>query len=180
MLMVPRFRDQEQMPAQICHEMEIKRFRIACGEFIGVSDVDREELEKPGVALVPKGFRYDEGMFAAHARGNSMEPKIAHGTWCLFHTDVVGTRQDRIVLVEDRGETGGERYTLKKYHSLKRYFQDGTWDHEGILLLSLNSQHAPIRLKEDGCYNICGWYVGNVPQIQRVEQPRYQVVPEDE
>jgi phage repressor protein C with HTH and peptisase S24 domain len=56
-------------------------------------------------------------MFAARARGSSMEPKIDDGTWCLFHPNVVGTRQDRIVLVEDQSKIGGDRYTLKKGHS---------------------------------------------------------------
>jgi hypothetical protein len=32
---------------------------------------------------------------------------------------VVGTRQHRIVLVEDQRKTGIDRYTLKKYYSRK-------------------------------------------------------------
>jgi len=38
--------------------MEVKAFRFACGDFIGVGDVEKEELERPGWALVPKGCRY--------------------------------------------------------------------------------------------------------------------------
>src|SRR6266853_4379494 len=140
-------RNQKLGPAQRRHEMEVKAFRIACGEFIGVSDVAREELERPGMALVPQGISYAEGMFAARARGSSMEPKIDDGTWCLFHPNVVGTRQDRIVLVEDQSKIGGDRYTLKKYHSRKIHSSDGTWIHEEILLLPLNREHAPLRLE---------------------------------
>jgi hypothetical protein len=72
-----QFRDQGLgVVAQRRHEMEIKDFRIACGEFIGVSDMDKEELVKPGVALVPPGIPYAEGMYVARAWGGSMEPSV--------------------------------------------------------------------------------------------------------
>jgi hypothetical protein len=116
---VRRFRNQMFGTTQSRREMEVKGFRIACGEFIGVSDVREEELEQPGMALVPQGIRYAKGMFAARSRGDSMEPKISDGMWCLFHPDVVGTRHDRFVLVEDQSKISGDRYTLKKYHSRK-------------------------------------------------------------
>ena len=53
-------------------------------------------------------------MFAALGRGGSMLPGIADGTRRLFHPDVAGTRQDRIVLVEDRNNIAAERYALNK------------------------------------------------------------------
>ena len=99
-----------------------------------------------------------------------MEPKIENGAWCIFRPNPVGTRQDRIVLVEDQSKIGVDRYTLKKYHSTKTHFQDGTWAHDRIELLPLNrSGHSPILLEKDGDYRICGWYIGCVLQIQRVE-----------
>lgn len=97
--------------------MAVVDFHVACCEFISVSDLNSDELERSGAALVPLGLPSSEGMFAARARGSSMEPKISHGAWCLFHLKTGGTRQDRIVLVEDQGKSGIERYTLKKYHS---------------------------------------------------------------
>src|SRR5260370_39422596 len=139
-LVMAAFRNQRLGAAQPRREMEVKSFRIACGEFIGVSDVDREELEKPGMALVPQGIPAAAGMFAARSRGSSMEPRIRNATWCLFHTNVVGTRQDRIVLVEDQSNIGGDRYTLKKDHSRKIYSSDGTWVREGVVLLCLTSR----------------------------------------
>jgi hypothetical protein len=176
---VMRFRDQRLGAVRPCREMEVKGFRIACGEFIGVSDVDGEELEKPGTALVPQGIPWAEGMFAARGRGTSMEPKISDGTWCLFHPDVVGTRQDRIVLVEDQNKIGVHRYTLKKYRSRKIDSPDDTWVHEEIVLLPLNPGHSPIRLESEGTYRICGWFVGTVSRIQRIEQPRYRYFAEE-
>ena len=112
-------------------------------------------------------------------------PGQFHGTenqrWSVvsFHSDVVGTRQDRIVLVEDRSKIGVHRYTLKKYHSRKIDSPDGSWVHGEILLLPLNSGHSPIRLESGGTYRICGWFVGSVSRIQCIEQPRYRYFAEE-
>jgi hypothetical protein len=45
-------------------EMEIKEFRIACGEAVGLGDIGRKEWERPGKALVPPGISWSKGMFA--------------------------------------------------------------------------------------------------------------------
>ena len=88
--------------------------------------------------------------------------------WCLFHPDVVGTRQDRIVRVEDLTKFGIDRYSLKKYHSEKDYHKDGTWEHSKIYLLSLNREHLRILLEPDGNYRIAGWFVGALSRIHRI------------
>jgi SOS-response transcriptional repressor LexA len=160
--------------------MEVAAFRVACGEFIAMGDVGKQELERPGRALVPERCPYKEGMFTARARGSSMLPKIPDGAWCLFHPDVVGTREDRTVLAEDQSDAGAERSTLKKFHSVKAYLADGTWEHEEIFLLPLNSEHAPIRLERDRQYHILGWFVGQVPQIERVDPPQYPSVTDED
>jgi phage repressor protein C with HTH and peptisase S24 domain len=154
--------------------MEVKDFRVACGEFIDVSDLEGEELEKPGTAIVPAEIPWATGMFTVRGRGGSMEPRISNGAWCVFHDNVVGTRQNRVVLVEDLSQPGQTRYTLKKYQSNKIYSPDGAWIHEQIWLLSLNPDYPPIRLREDGNYRIRGWFVGSVSAITRVETARYE------
>jgi len=63
--------------------MRVESFPVACGEFIDISDVEKEELEKPGFALVPEGFRYREDMFAARLRGDSMTPRFNDREWGL-------------------------------------------------------------------------------------------------
>jgi phage repressor protein C with HTH and peptisase S24 domain len=69
----------------------------------------------PGVLLKPC-------MFVTRVTGTSMEPIIPDGSWCLFRPCPVGSREDRIVLVQFAspavGENGG-RFTVKKYHSEK-------------------------------------------------------------
>lgn len=59
--------------------------------------------------------RFKEGMFVARVVGDSMEPEIPSGSYCLFRPPQAGTRQGRRLLVwhegvEDR-ETGGQ-FTL--------------------------------------------------------------------
>ena len=173
------FRSQGSGPAERRREMEIKEFLVACGEPVGLSDIERELWEKPGMALVPTGIRYADGMFAVRSWGSSMEPKVRDRMWCLFHLDVVGTRQDRIVLVEDQSSIGLNRYTLKKYFSRKIDFPDGTWAHEEIVLLPLNRSYGRIPLLADGSYQVLGWFVGAVSRIHRVKPPRYRYVAED-
>ena len=107
-----------------------------------------------------------------------MEPKIPDEWWCLFHADLVGTRQNYIVLVEDRNRIGTERYTLKKYRSHKVYSPDATWRQEDIWLDPLNPDYPSIRLDPDGVYCIRGRYVGCVSEIKRVEDHRFRDVPE--
>lgn len=98
-----------------------------------------------------------------------MMPRIEDSWWAFFHPDVVGTRQDRLVLVEEQGKIGGDRYTLKKYHARKVYVSDGTWKHDDIRLISLNLAYADIILEEDGLYKIKGWYVGQAQEIERLD-----------
>jgi phage repressor protein C with HTH and peptisase S24 domain len=159
--------------------MKVVEFRIACGDFIGDSDLDPEELEKAGWALIPKGFPLSAGMFAGRLRGDSMTPRMKHREWAVFETGRVGTRQGQIVLVEDRNGIGGNRYTLKVYRSTIVQLRDGTWVHTKIVLHPLNSsEHTDIVLKEDDeRYHIVGWYIGCVPEIQRIE--KYEYVPSE-
>src|SRR5258708_35837968 len=96
----------------------VESFRGGCGEFIGMGDLEKEEVEKPGWAVVPEDIHYQEGMFAVRGKGTSMLPKILDGDWCFFILDLGGTRLNRIVLVEHRIE-GMDRYSLKRYESKK-------------------------------------------------------------
>lgn len=92
--------------------------------------------------------RFSEGMFVAHVRGKSMEPKIPDGSWCLFRPAPQGSRNGRILLVasreiQDPEHTG--RYTLKAYESEKAASGD-SWKHTRITLKPLNPDFEPIVL----------------------------------
>ncbi len=75
-----------------------------------------------------------------------MEPRIPDGSFCLFSSPVLGTRMGKTVLVQLRDaidpETG-DRYTVKRYESVKVDEEDG-WRHSLITLKPQNSDFDPI------------------------------------
>lgn len=117
----------------------------ACGKFGEGTDAHEE-----GWIRVDGSIRLDKKMFVTKVVGHSMEPKIQDGSYCIFRTNIVGSRQNKIILARLQGisdiETGGS-FTVKKYVSKKK--QDNVedeWSHEEISLLSLNPQYDPIIL----------------------------------
>lgn len=86
------------------------------------------------------------GMFIARVVGDSMEPSVPNGSWCLFRspaTEVDG----KTVLVQRRDaddpENGGA-YTLKKVE--RRRLRSGL----RVRLISQNKSYAPIDVTADG------------------------------
>jgi SOS-response transcriptional repressor LexA len=89
----------------------------------------------------PEGLRLSQDLFVAHVVGRSMEPRIPDGSLNLFRLHPVGSRQNKILLIQRFGaidETA--RYTVKRYTSTKRYSEDGEWQHERIRLEPLNPE----------------------------------------
>jgi phage repressor protein C with HTH and peptisase S24 domain len=93
--------------------------------------------------------KFEPGMFVAKVQGDSMEPEVPSGSYCLFRAPRAGSRQGRKLLVWHSGisdpQTGGQ-YTLKVYTSEKAAEGDESWRHTKIVLKSLNSAHQPIVL----------------------------------
>jgi superfamily II DNA or RNA helicase/diadenosine tetraphosphate (Ap4A) HIT family hydrolase/SOS-response transcriptional repressor LexA len=90
-----------------------------------------------------------KGYFVAQVHGQSMEPRIPSGAWCLFRPCPAGSRENRLLLVQLRTEhssDSGGRYTVKKYHSTKAPAAAGTWEHLEIELQPLNPAYETIRL----------------------------------
>jgi len=90
------------------------------------------------------------GMFVAQVVGQSMEPAIPDGSYCLFAAPVAGSRQGRTVLVQLRSAVDpetGHRYTVKRYESEKAADGD-SWRHTRIWLKPNNPAFAPIELEE--------------------------------
>jgi phage repressor protein C with HTH and peptisase S24 domain len=156
--------------------VDVKDFRVACGEFSKVANLGREELEKAGRALIPSGFTWVKGSFVARGYGDSNEPKIKDGAWLLFAPPHAGSR-DGLFLVRDTSQIGGDLYVLKKYTSKKVYQPDETWSHGNISLHSFNRAYRPIELVEDDSrYQICGRFLGAVDEIERVEEFEFEYV----
>ena len=91
-------------------------------------------------------------MFVAKVVGHSMEPRIPNNSYCIFSANVVGSRQNKIVLAQHNEISDMDTmssYTVKQYKSEKAFKKDGTWKHEKIVLEPLNEKYDPIVLSED-------------------------------
>lgn len=91
------------------------------------------------------------GMFVAKVVGQSMEPTIQSGSWCLFRPCPSGSRQNRLLLVQVNTHTDpvdGGRYTVKKYRSVKKVSEDGL-EHQAIELVPINPDFGPITVNSE-------------------------------
>jgi|SRR5579871_733495 len=109
--------------------------KVAAGQFL-----ENAEIEPQGWVETPEGLRLTNDMFVAQIEGHSMEPLIPNGSLCVFRKGVVGSRKGRLVLVEDLGTPGNNRYTVKRYGSDKVSTDQG-WSHERIRLEALNPDY---------------------------------------
>jgi hypothetical protein len=111
---------------------------VAAGEFMSGDAPNPEGW----IDAVKYGFSrsFSKEMFVTKVVGESMHPTIRNGSYCVFRSPVVGSRQGLAVLVEKRDytdpETGGA-YTVKRYRSTKSNNEDG-WSHESIELIPDN------------------------------------------
>ena len=93
---------------------------------------------------------FNEDYFIAKVVGRSMEPTIPDDSPCLFRFERGGSRNGKIVLVESRQVTDPEthqKFTIKRYSSEKKYFEDGTWQHKKIILSPDNKEFDDIVLE---------------------------------
>ncbi|MGH9627148.1 MAG: S24 family peptidase [Bryobacteraceae bacterium] len=131
--------------------------RAAAGKFGEHMEVEPEDWEE-----VPEQLRMSEDMFIAHVVGRSMEPRIPDGSLCVFRHKVTGSRQGKLVLVENYGETGENRYTIKRYKSVKAQDEEG-WRHEKIILEPLNPEYEAWELEENSPIKVIGEFVCVLP-----------------
>jgi phage repressor protein C with HTH and peptisase S24 domain len=122
---------------------------VAAGAFLENRTVEAEGWEE-----APLGLRLAPEMFVARVVGRSMEPLIPDGSLCVFRHGVTGSRQGRMVLVEELGGRADDRYTVKRYRSEKTHSageaSEETWAHGRILLEPLNPQFEAWELKPEG------------------------------
>jgi len=103
-----------------------------------VSEEPQDWVEVPHSLLRRGG----EDLFVARVRGRSMEPLIPDGSWCVFRGGAAlgGSRQGRRVLVANYGEPGEQRFTVKRYESVKRPVDDDRTEQIRIILHPLNPE----------------------------------------
>jgi len=112
--------------------------RAAAGKFL-----ENREIQEEGWIEAPEDLRLGPEMFVAEIAGHSMEPRIPDGSLCVFRYGVVGSRTGRLVLAEQREDTGDNRYAVKRYRS------DRTEAGKSITLESLNRDYPDWLLNAD-------------------------------
>jgi SOS-response transcriptional repressor LexA len=122
--------------------------RAAAGKF-----GDASEVEPEGWVEIPAGRRLGEDMFVAHVTGRSMEPKIPDGSLCIFRANPAGSRSGRLVLVENFGEPGENRYTIKRYR------RDG----QKVILEPLNPAYEAWELDPEARIRVLAEFVDVLP-----------------
>jgi SOS-response transcriptional repressor LexA len=117
--------------------------QVAAGPFL-----ENREVTEEGWIETPEGLRLEKGMFVAQISGHSMEPHIPDGSLCVFRRGVQGSREGRLVLVENLETSGNNRYSVKRYRS-KKIQSDDQWRHSRIRLESLNPNYPSWDLDPD-------------------------------
>jgi transcriptional regulator with XRE-family HTH domain len=87
--------------------------------------------------------RLRPGMFVARVVGQSMEPKIPDGAYCLFASPVSGDLQGRVLLVQHRGIHDADTGTS---YTVKRFERRGAEGDGVVRLVPENPRYAAITL----------------------------------
>lgn len=134
--------------------------KAACGYF-----GEGELVEELGWIRAKGIGRLNRNMYVVQASGDSMEPRIHNGDYCVFRANPAGSRQGKIVLVQhsnyyDADYSGA--YSIKEYSSTKNYDEFGNWQHEKIELIPFNKEYNSIIITpEDGEeFRVVGEFVG--------------------
>jgi hypothetical protein len=108
------------------------------------------ESEQEAWVRAPRSLRLNEGMFVSRVRGRSMEPVIPDGSQCIFRAPVTGSRQGRLLLIEDFGQKDALlRYTVKRY--ARHASRDESAERDApIRLEPLNPEFEALELNTDG------------------------------
>jgi hypothetical protein len=128
---------------------------VAAGKFL-----DNQEVTAEGWEEAPADLKVSPQMFVARIAGRSMQPRIPDGSLCVFRQGVVGSREGRLVLVEALGRGVNDRYTVKRYHSVKAEGAGENWSQQRITLQPLNPEFEAWDLNpEDDRFRIIAEFV---------------------
>lgn len=135
--------------------------KAACGKFS-----EWQSVEEEGWVKIEGFGKLNRSMYIIRAKGNSMLPKIKDGDLCVFRANVVGSRQNKIVLVQHNNVYDSENegsYSIKKYTSEKVFDKiTGEWKHERIILKPENDEYENIIIQHDDGFMVVGEFIGLV------------------
>jgi peptidase S24-like protein len=102
-------------------------------------------IEPEGWIEVHTDMTLTGDMFVIHVEGRSMEPQIPDGSLCAFRAHVGGSWNGKVLLIEQYGESGGSRYTVKRCRLSENADLnkegDRDWLHERMTLESINPDY---------------------------------------
>jgi hypothetical protein len=127
------------------------------------------------IEVSPGRIKITRDMFVTHIEGRSMEPDIPDGSLCAFRSNVSAPYDGKIVLMEDYGEVGGNRYAVKRYRTSTKADPnkkgDHAWLHERITLESINPDYAHWEVASSEKVNVIGEFVFTIPDASNRSQP---------
>ena len=149
---------REHVPAQVLRfRTHLPRYSlaVAAGPFL----TNPEGIEADEWIEVPPDLKLDDDLFIARIQGHSMEPRIPDGSLCVFRRNVIGSRNNRLVLVRNSELADDNQYTVKRYKSEKKVTEDG-FVQTRIRLESLNPAYPSWDLDiDDKKYQIVAEFV---------------------
>lgn len=111
-------------------------FTIPLYDFYAAAGSFSEMQTENNYRLIDIETEYNSDYFACEVIGESMNRRIPSGSICLFKKYVGGSRNGKIVLVENRDFQNTEfnsAFTIKTYSSQKNTTEEG-WSHQSIVL----------------------------------------------
>jgi superfamily II DNA or RNA helicase/HKD family nuclease len=133
----------------------IVKYQIPLYDFYAAAGSFGEMQYEKDFTLIelPENITYKSDYFACKIVGESMNRVIPNDSICLFRPDSGGSRNGKIVLVEniDIQDTDFKSsFTIKTYSSIKEITEDG-WQHTSIILRpnSYESKYKDILINEE-------------------------------
>ena len=145
---------------QVSDILEEEKIKIPLYNFYAAAGRFSELQHDKDFTLIdaPDHLKNTNDYFACKVIGESMNRVIPNGSVCLFKLYNGGSRNGKIVLVENLDKQDidfNSAFTVKTYTSEKRITDEG-WEHSEIKLLpnSFDESYSPIIISEDNAENM--------------------------